>query len=169
MEVKLIDKLLYRPVVNTVYMKPNGRLGRIIGINGNLIFCIEQESFIISVKDSYQFIIKCSNGVYKIIKHVNDYREWTRPLDNGNDKLIISKQGVILLANRISNSPSGYVFRCTTNDEKIICVSKDSIEVVSQTKLFLVLLKYAKEGKYDYNFLNYWILEEWKRLPNFDL
>ena len=35
MEVNLLDKLLYRPVVNTVYMKPNRRLGRIIGINGN--------------------------------------------------------------------------------------------------------------------------------------
>lgn len=132
-----------------------------------MIFCIEQEFFIISVKDSYQFIRNCSNGTYKIIKHVNDYREWTRPLDNGNDKLIISKQGVILLANRISKSPSGYVLRCTTNDEKIIWLSKDSIEVVSQTKLFSSLLKYAKEGRYDYNFFYYWILDEWKRFPRF--
>ena len=167
MEIKLIDKLLYRPVVNTVYSKPNRRLGRIIGINGNLIFCVEQEPFLISIKDSRQFMFNCSVGTYKIIKHVNDCREWTRPLDNGNDKLIISKQGVILLANRISNSPSGYVFRCTTNDEKIRCVSKDSIEVVSQTKLFSSLLKYAQEGRYDYNFFNYWISEEWRRFPRF--
>ena len=155
MEVNLLDKLLYRPVVNTVYMKPNRRLGRIIGINGNLIFCIEQESFIISVKDSYQFIRNCSNGTYKIIKHVNDYREWTRPLDNGKDKLIISKQCDILLANEISKSPSGDIFRCVTNDGKIRIISKGSIEVVSQTKLFYTLLKYAKEGRYDYQFFYY--------------
>lgn len=80
MEIKLIDKLLYRPVVNTVYSKPNRRLGRIIGINGNSIFCVEQESFPISIKDSRKFMFDCSLGTYKIIKHVNDYREWTRPL-----------------------------------------------------------------------------------------
>ena len=167
MEVNLLDKLLYRPIVNTVYMKPNRRLGRIIGINGNLIFCVEQESFIISVKDSRKFIFDCSLGTYKIIKHVNDYREWTRPLDNGKDKLIISKQGVILLANDISKSPSGDIFRCATNDGKIIITSKDSIEVVGQTKLFSTLLKYAQEGRYDYNFFNYWISEEWRRFPRF--
>ena len=167
MEVNLLDKLLYRPIVNTVYMKPNRRLGRIIGINGNLIFCVEQEPFLISVKDSYQFIRNCSNGTYKIIKHVNDYREWTRPLDNGKDKLIISKQGVILLANDISKSPSGDIFRCATNDGKIIITNKDSIEVVGQTKLFSSLLKYAQEGRYDYNFFNYWISEEWRRFPRF--
>ena len=89
MEVNLLDKLLYRPIVNTVYMKPNRRLGRIIGVNGNLIFCVEQEPFLISIKDSRKFIFDCSLGTYKIIKHVNDYREWTRPLDNGKDKLII--------------------------------------------------------------------------------
>lgn len=167
MEVNLIDKLLYRPVVNTVYMKPNRRLGRIIGINGNLIFCIEQEPFLISIKDSCQFIKSCSVGTYKIIKHVNDYREWTRPLDNGKDKLIISKQGVILLANDISKSPSGDIFRCATNDGKIIITNKDSIEVVGQTKLFSSLLKYAQEGRYDYNFFNYWMSEEWRRFPRF--
>ena len=111
----------------------------------------------------------CSLGTYKIIKHVDDYREWTRPLDNGKDKLIISKQGAILLANDISKSPSGDIFRCVTNDGKIRIISKGSIEVVSQTKLFSTLLKYAKEGKYDYHFFYYWILEEWKRFPNFDL
>ena len=167
MEVNLFDKLLYRPIVNTVYMKPNRRLGRIIGVNGNLIFCVEQESFIISVKDSYQFIRNCSNGTYKIIKHVNDYREWTRPLDNGKDKLIISKQGSILLANEISKSPSGDIFRCVTNDGKIRIISKGSIEVVSQTKLFSTLLKYAKEERYDYQFFYYWISEEWRRFPRF--
>ena len=167
MEIKLIDKLLYRPVVNTVYSKPNRRLGRIIGINGNLIFCIEQDFSIISVKTSDQFIRNCSLGTYKIIKHVNDYREWTRPLDNGKDKLIISKQGVILLANDISKSPSGDIFRCATNDGKIIITNKDSIEVVGQTKLFSSLLKYAQEGRYDYNFFNYWISEEWRRFPRF--
>ena len=167
MEVNLLDKLLYRPVVNTVYMKPNRRLGRIIGINGNLIFCVEQEPFLISIKDSRKFIFDCSLGTYKIIKHVNDYREWTRPLDNGKDKLIISKQGVILLANDISKSPSGDIFRCATNDGKIIITNKDSIEVVGQTKLFSSLLKYAQEGRYDYNFFNYWISEEWRRFPRF--
>ena len=167
MEVNLFDKLLYRPVVNTVYMKPNRRLGRIIGVNGNSIFCIEQEPFLISIKDSCQFIKSCSLGTYKIIKHVNDYREWTRPLDNGKDKLIISKQGVILLANDISKSPSGDIFRCATNDGKIIITNKDSIEVVGQTKLFSALLKYAQEGRYDYNFFNYWISEEWRRFPRF--
>lgn len=50
MEVKLIDKLLYRPVVNTVYMKPNGRLGRINGsdfsfIKGNITLQISLHSF----------------------------------------------------------------------------------------------------------------------------
>ena len=167
MEVNLLDKLLYRPIVNTVYMKPNRRLGRIIGVNGNLIFCVEQEPFLISIKDSRKFIFDCSLGTYKIIKHVNDYREWTRPLDNGKDKLIISKQGVILLANDISKSPSGDIFRCATNDGKIIITNKDSIEVVGQTKLFSSLLKYAQEGRYDYNFFNYWISEEWRRFPRF--
>ena len=167
MEVNLLDKLLYRPIVNTVYMKPNRRLGRIIGVNGNLIFCVEQEPFLISIKDSRKFIFDCSLGTYKIIKHVNDYREWTRPLDNGKDKLIISKQGVILLANDISKSPSGDIFRCATNDGKIIITSNDSIEVVGQTKLFSTLLKYAKEGRYDYQFFYYWISEEWRRFPRF--
>ena len=167
MEVNLLDKLLYRPIVNTVYMKPNRRLGRIIGVNGNLIFCVEQEPFLISIKDSRKFMFDCSLGTYKIIKHVNDYREWTRPLDNGKDKLIISKQGVILLANDISKSPSGDIFRCATNDGKIIITNKDSIEVVGQTKLFSSLLKYAQEGRYDYNFFNYWISEEWRRFPRF--
>ena len=167
MEIKLIDKLLYRPVVNTVYSKPNGRLGRIIGINGNLIFCVEQEPFLISIKDSRQFMFNCSVGTYKIIKHVNDCREWTRPLDNGKDKLIISERGVILLVNDISKFPSGDIFRCVTNDGKIILTNKNSIEVVGQTKLFSSLLKYAKEGRYDYNFFNYWILDEWKRFPRF--
>ena len=167
MEVNLLDKLLYRPIVNTVYMKPNRMLGRIIGVNGNLIFCVEQEPFLISIKDSRKFIFDCSLGTYKIIKHVNDYREWTRPLDNGKDKLIISKQGVILLANDISKSPSGDIFRCATNDGKIIITNKDSIEVVGQTKLFSSLLKYAQEGRYDYNFFNYWISEEWRRFPRF--
>ena len=167
MEVNLLDKLLYRPVVNTVYMKPNMRLGRIIGINGNSIFCIEQEPFLISIKDSCQFIKSCSVGTYKIIKHVNDYREWTRHLDNGKDKLIISKQGSILLANDISKSPSGDIFRCVTNDGKIRIISKGSIEVVSQTKLLYTLLKYAKEGRYDYQFFYYWISEEWRRFPRF--
>ena len=167
MEIKLIDKLLYRPVVNKVYSKPYRRLGRIIGINGNSIFCVEQEPFLISIKDSRKFMFDCSLGTYKIIKHVNDYREWTRPLDNGKDKLIISKQGVILLANDISKSPSGDIFRCATNDGKIIITNKDSIEVVGQTKLFSSLLKYAQEGRYDYNFFNYWISEEWRRFPRF--
>ena len=154
-------------MMNTVYMKPNRRLGRIIGINGNSIFCVEQEPFLISIKDSRKFMFDCSLGTYKIIKHVNDYREWTRPLDNGKDKLIISKQGVILLANDISKSPSGDIFRCATNDGKIIITNKDSIEVVGQTKLFSSLLKYAQEGRYDYNFFNYWISEEWRRFPRF--
>lgn len=167
MEIKLIDKLLYRPVVNTVYLKPNGRLGRIIGIKGNLIFCVEQENFLISIKDSCQFIKNCSFGTYKIINHVNDSIEWTRPLDNGKDKLIISKQGIIFLANEVSESSSGHFFRCKTTDGKNIFVSKDSIEVVSQTKLFSSLLKYAEEGRYDYQFFSYWILDEWKRFPRF--
>ena len=167
MEIKLIDKLLYRPVVNTVYSKPNGRLGRIIGINGNLIFCVEQEPFLISIKDSRQFMFNCSVGTYKIIKHVNDCREWTRPLDNGKDKLIISERGVILLVNDISKFPRGDIFRCVTNDGKIILTNKNSIEVVGQTKLFSSLLKYAKEGRYDYHFFNYCILDDWKRFPRF--
>lgn len=88
-------------------------------------------------------------------------------MDNGKDKLIISKQGVILLANDISKSPSGDIFRCATNDGKIRIISKCSIEVVSQTKLFSTLLKYAKEGRYDYYFFHYWISEEWRRFPRF--
>lgn len=56
-----------------------------------------------------------------------------------------------------------------TNEGKTRIVRIGSIEVVNQTKLFSTLLKYAKEGKYDYHFFYYWILEEWKRFPNFDL
>ena len=167
MEVKLIDKLLYRPVVNTVYMKPNGRLGRIIGINGNLIFCVEQEPFLISVKTSAQFIRNCSNDAYKIITHVNDSREWTRPLSSGCNKLIISKEGNIFLANKVDGIYHNTIFECNTNEGKTMIVRIGSIEVVSQTKLFSSLLKYAKEGKYDYVFFNYLILEEWKNLPRF--
>ena len=59
--------------------------------------------------------------------------------------------------------------KCNTNEGKTRIVRIGSIEVVNQTKLFSTLLKYAKEGKYDYHFFYYWILEEWKRLPNFDL
>ena len=81
MEVNLLDKLLYRPVVNTVYMKPNRRLGRIIGINGNLIFCIEQDFSIISVKTSAQFIRNCSVGTYKISNML-------MILENGQDRYL---------------------------------------------------------------------------------
>lgn len=169
MEVNLLDKLLYRPVVNTVYMKPNRRLGRIIGINGNLIFCIEQDFSIISVKTSDQFIRNCSVGTYKIIKHVNDSREWTRPLSSGCNKLIISKEGNVFLANKVDGIYNNTIFECNTNEGKTRIVRIGSIEVVNQTKLFSTLLKYAKEGKYDYHFFYYWILEEWKRFPNFDL
>lgn len=169
MKVNLLDKLLYRPVVNTVYMKPNRRLGRIIGINGNLIFCIEQESFIISVKTSDQFIRNCSNGAYKIITYVNDSREWARPLSSGCNKLIISKEGNVFLANKVDGIYHNTIFECNINEGKAMIVRIGSIEVVNQTKLFYTLLKYAKEGKYDYNFFYYWISEEWKRLPNFDL
>ena len=118
MEVKIIDKLLYRPVVNTVYMKPNRRLGRIIGINGNLIFCIEQEQLLISVKTSDQFIRNCSNGAYKIITHVNDSREWTRPLSSGCNKLIISKEGNVFLANKVYGIYHNTIFECNTNEGK---------------------------------------------------
>ena len=62
---------------------------------------------------------------------------------------------------------SNTIFECNTNDGKIIITSKDSIEVVGQTKLFSSLLKYAQEGRYDYNFFNYWISEEWSRFPRF--
>lgn len=64
---------------------------------------------------------------------------------------------------------SNTIFECNTNEGKTRIVRIGSIEVVNQTKLFYTLLKYAKEGKYDYHFFYYWILEEWKRFPNFDL